>query len=257
MTRPTIILLVTGLFLQAGCKSITSRLLERDPMNTSWSQPRHLNGIPITLKVPTHVKLYVFDVHFVQVIDLGGGKQEVVPVELDVPIRDFASEFIYTEKIFTVDFKRPAGGSANLRLDISDDQYIKEIQHDITDTTIQNITDQLAQLLPGGTLFPAQAKPKTPTGATASLAANQVSPSSVKSLVAVGVFEVDAPDFEQRIREFLDCHINQAHDAWVVPADINGQRNLKRVGGISGTVSPAFCPEGNCIQETPTNRPGF
>lgn len=247
MFTRSVTLLVVGCCGFAGCTSITSRLLERDAMNSKWAKPTHLKGIPITLKVPTHVKLYVFDVHFIAARTVAG-QTEVVPVELDVPIRDFSSDFIYTEKIFTVDFKRPAGGSSNLRLDMSDDQYIQKLQHDITDTTIANVTGQLKELLPTGGL---SAFKKRPKAVTASLAAKPA-PSPIKTLVAVGVFEVDAPDFEVRMRDFLNCHINNSHDAWVTPSGVDGKREIKRVP-VTGTAHPPLCVDGNCIEEVSTH----
>jgi hypothetical protein len=200
-----------------GCTSISSTMLTRDETDQCWEKHPHLHGIPITLKVPTHVKMFVFDKHLLERVDHRDGSAEVLPVNLDVPIREFGHEFLYTEKIFTVDFKRPAAGSYNLRLDMNEQQYFSKIEHDVTDETISKVTGLISQLFPGGKMFDTVsnnvgAKPKF---------------KEVKSLVAAGVFNIDAPDFEQQVASFLNCHLNKAHDAWVVPPDVNG---FKRVG---------------------------
>ncbi len=52
----------------------------------------------------------------------------------------------------------------------------------------------------------------------------------ISSVVAVGMFEIDAPDFEQQVSTFLNCHLNQAHDAWVVPPTVDSIRRVSRAG---------------------------
>lgn len=220
-----------------GCNSIKSTMVTRDETNQVWETYPHLKGIPITLKVPTHVKLFVFEKHYLELVTVGG-IQEVQPVDLDIPIRDFAQEFLYTEKIFTVDFKRPAAGSFNLRLDMTEDQYFAKIQHDVTDETIAKVSELLGKLLPSSGLF-----------ATPASGENAPDAKEIRSLVAVGVFEIDAPDFEDQVAAFLNCHINKAHDAWVVPP---GVKNFKRVG-VAGPNHEVpyprqpFCPNDGCF----------
>jgi hypothetical protein len=199
-----------ALLMLTGCNSIQSTMIERDETNQQWDRKGPLQGIPITLKVPTHLKLYVFDKHYLEVVDIDTAAKikKVEPVALDIPLRDFAHEFMYTEKIFTVDFKRPAAGTSNLRLDMTEEQYFAKIQHDITEQTIAAVTGLLGSLSSTGIL----PSPRN-TGATP----RKPKLKELKALVAVGVFEIDAPDFELQVGQFLTCHVNKAHDAWVVP----------------------------------------
>lgn len=104
-------------------------MLTRDESNSFWTRKGNLKGVPITLKVPTHVNLTIFERHFL--FEDGNGYHK--RIKLPFVVRDFAQEFVYSEKIFTVDFKRPAAGLYNLNLDLTSDQYIDELQHDITD----------------------------------------------------------------------------------------------------------------------------
>lgn len=202
-------LLACVLLTQIGCTSMSSTMLTRDESNQSWTRKNGLKGVPITLKVPTHVQLTVFERHFL-VNDEDGHAHRL---KLPFVVRDFSQEFIYSEKIFTVDFKRPAAGTYNLHLDLTDDQYIQKLQHDVTDTTIQGVTALVKQLAPSG------------------LAAETVSGQAeenyaeIQSVVAVRMFEIDAPDFEQQMSAFVNCHLNQAHDAWVAPP---GVQNIHR-----------------------------
>jgi hypothetical protein len=64
--------------------------------------------------------------------------------------------------------------------------------------------------------------------------------------VAVGIFEIEAPDFEEKVRKFIDCHVNKSHDAWVVPPNVE---NINRVGMAEGANAQVpypivpLCPE--------------
>src|SRR3954465_6481139 len=111
-----------------GCTSMTSTMLTRDESNRFWTRKGPLKGVPITLKVPTHVQLTVFERNFM--VKGPDADPRARRVKLPFVIRDFSQEFIYTEKIFTVDYKHPASGTYNLHLKLTDDQYIQQFQHD-------------------------------------------------------------------------------------------------------------------------------
>ena len=231
-TRIGLTILMLVLLLTSGCSSIRSTLVTRDTNNQFWEFHKRLKGVPITLKIPTHIKVYVFDKHYLELVNVGD-QQVVQPIELDVPVRDFATEFIFTDKIFTVDLKRPAAGTFNSKFDLSEDQYFEKIQHNVTDETIEQVTNLFTKLIPTGQL--GIFNPVSDVG--------EADIQEVKSLAAVGVFELNAPDFEQQIMDFINCHINKSHDAFVVPP----HAELKRVGPTD-TVLPTtqLCPDGTC-----------
>lgn len=195
----------------AGCTSMSSTMLTRNESNLCWQKIKHLKGVPITVKVPTHLKVYVYEKHFLEERD---GQIQVV--KLDFVIRDFASEFLYTEKVFTVDFKRPAAGSYNLDLDLTEDQYIQKISHDVTDETIKDVTALLGALPGLGIKFA--------EGGEGERGTLDERLKEVKAVVAVGLFEIDDPEFEAQVTEFVNCHMNQAHDAWVLPPNATIRR---------------------------------
>jgi hypothetical protein len=221
-----------GTILMSGCRSSTSTMMTRDEMNASWCQFKKVDGFPITIKVPTHLKMYVYETHYLEQDDLGNGIKKTMYVDLPVTIRDFAHEMVYSEKIVMVDFKRPAAGAFNLEVDLTDDQYIKKIQHDVTDQTLNEINGILNTLGGQNSIFRLASK----TGAEAS------GLTEVKSVVAVGMFEVDAPDFELQVTEFLNCHINKSHDAW---RESPGVRDVNRVFP-QNTADLQLCPNGEC-----------
>lgn len=231
--RPGFTAVATAIVLAtfiAGCRSSSSTMFSRNETNSGWMQFRRVHGFPITIKVPTHLKLHVYEKHF---LEEGDGSY----VDLPVTIRDFAHEMVYSEKIVMVDFKRPAAGTFNLDVDLTEDQYIKKIQHDVTDETLEQVNAILGTLSsPGGLFNPASTDADPPqTDGDKSLR-------EVRSVVAVGVFEIDAPDFELQINEFLNCHINKAHDAWSAAP---GPKDVKRVFPADHT-DLQLCPQGAC-----------
>jgi hypothetical protein len=124
---------------------------------------------------------------------------------VDMPtLYDFGSETLYTEQIFTTDFKRPAAGAFNLDVDFTEDQYLQKVQQDVTDETLSQISSLLGQL-PG--LFSPVPGP-TAGQASGGGAGNDLK--EIKSVVAAGVFEVNAHDFEIQVQQFIATHLNGA-----------------------------------------------
>ena len=180
-----------------GCGSSKSTVLTRDEMNLGWQTISGVHGVPITVKVPTHVKLYVYKKHFLSVDSVGDvNKVSFMNTE---DMYDFGQEYIVTEKIVMVDFKRPAAGAFNLDVEY-DNQSIKRIQQDITDETIARTGEFLSQL---GGLGLSLANTPGEGGDQIDKLTREV-----KSVKAVGIFEIDAPDFEQQVMDFLDSHLN-------------------------------------------------
>ena len=245
MSVPAIRILALGAILGSailiGCKSSSSTMFSRNEMNSSWCRFRKVAGIPITIKVPTHVKMYVYETHYLEQDDAGNGVKKTAYINLPVTIRDFAHEMVYSEKIVMVDFKRPAAGAFNLEVDLTDDQYIKKIQHDVTDQTLNEINGILNTLGGQNSIFKLASKQDN----------NISSITEVKSVVAVGMFEIDSPDFEFQVQEFLDCHINKSHDAWRASPGVN---EVKRVLP-SEMGDMQLCPGGVCSNEPTANLP--
>jgi len=199
------VLAAAGLLaIQFGCTSMTSTMLTRDENNQFWTRKSNLKGVPITLKVPTHVQLTIFERHYLFADNTGKHHR----IQLPFVVRDFSQNFIYSEKIFTVDFKRPAAGLYNLNLDLTPDQYIDELQHDVTDETIKQVTALVKQIAPQALKGPkfgaASGDPAAPF-------------EEIQSVVAVDMFEIDAPDFEEQMTAFVNGHLNQAHESRVAP----------------------------------------
>ncbi|MDM4016119.1 hypothetical protein [Roseiconus lacunae] len=189
--------LALATMVAGGCSSSRSTMLARNECNTGWNKIGHLHGTPITLRVPTHLRVYVYQTHYLEQVSVGTIKRWQ-KVELP-PVYDFGSETLYTDKIFTTDFIRPAAGAFNLDVDYTDDQYIQKVQQDITDETLEEIANLVAQI-------PALFTPTTAVQVEGEDAESGLK--EVKSVLAAGVFEIDDPNFETNVAGFVDRYLN-------------------------------------------------
>jgi hypothetical protein len=180
----------------AACSSSRSTMLTRNECNTGWNKVAHLHGTPITLRVPTHLRVYVYQTHYLEQVNVAGITRWQ-RVELPA-VYDFGSETLYNDKIFTTDFIRPAAGAFNLDVDYTSDQYLARVQQDITDETLSEIGN-LVSKIPG--LLASPAMPVTGSDESTTL-------KEVKSVVAANVFEIDDPNFEANVSAFVERHLN-------------------------------------------------
>jgi hypothetical protein len=218
MKHHRIILLLATVLL--GCSSFSSTLLHRTEDNCAWKQERMLHGVPITLKVPTHVRVDVAEKHFLVLDQVQRKRRDGSTVTVQAihrkaakfPLREVTYHMIETEKVFVVDLKRPGAGTIDAKLDFdADDQYFDEIKTKVVDETIEQVGNLIAQVAPSG-LFGA------PTADTAGeKVSNRIK--QVFTVVASNIFEIDAPDFEFQLRAFLDRHLNCCHDCGLLPVD--------------------------------------
>ena len=194
--------------LTVGCTSISSTMLNRldsDDFvgNSNGDLKKHckarpFKGIPITLRVPTHVDVAVREkVRFSKDGDsialLRTGNRHLF-VETDL---------IYTDKVFTVDIKRPAAGTANYTLDFGEGenaQYFKQLQSTIVDETIQDITTAIDTVTSAAFETGEDDDDKDKKA--------PVTFFSLDRTVAWKRFDVDAVDFEQAIATFVEQHMN-------------------------------------------------
>lgn len=228
----------------AGCKSIQTTFLERNPLSGGTDRI-DLEGYPITLKVPTHLRLTLYETTFLEEKPKAGPAAngwEVVTVNgTPLTTMTFTTQLIETEKIFTIDHKRPCAGQNKYGVNFTDDQYIDQMSSALTDDAIrqsgiavsravtllsgrnvQARTDAEATRTLGDKAFTsiygeALTKNVRPTpermreGTTELTAATAAGPKthSIDNALATEIFETDDPEYELKISDFLrrslDC----------------------------------------------------
>ncbi|MCG8650020.1 MAG: hypothetical protein MI861_09310 [Pirellulales bacterium] len=125
-----------------------------------------------------------------------------------------------TAQIFTVDPKRPAAGTINSTIDFGgvNGQYLDKVAYKVDDQTIEAITGLIGKVAPQGLIG-------SPTTDQEDEDVERYL-RDYQSVVASGIFSLDAPDLELQIAEFLNTHLNHCHTCQVVPAGVQTPKRL-------------------------------
>jgi len=220
----------------AGCSSIRSTLVEWDQYQNRWATKK-ADGYPITLRVPTHMRVDVVDSRFMVRHASGDGVTDIVRLTQGKILtrRNINTQILYTSQVFLVDMKRPAAGRLNYGVNFTPDQYISQVQSREADDTIQQssaafvrIANSLAgqrtneaslgldpslSVLQGNEInqtslgTPAtDARPDNPAPVTSALTPmEQIGAVNVKetpTVIASETFDLDDPEFEWKVAAF-------------------------------------------------------
>jgi hypothetical protein len=229
-----------------GCASVKSTFLERDPSTNCWvpsSMP--VDGIPVTLAVPSYVKVQLIKRYWyngataLQTQNVGLDGKTITQVPLVT--YDFKHEVIQEKKVVVVDFKRPASGTFQFSATIDKDTgYFTQVAHQGEDTTIATIGNQVNSLL--GTILKGG---RTSNGV---VPPDQAGITFIESVVSTVFLKVTDPDFDEQLRHFVCCSLEAAllsdcgcQDAHYIAPGISGHAvngsHLSEVSRLPGTGS--------------------
>ena len=227
----------------SGCKSIQTTLLDRHAPS-GGTECIDLDGYPITLKIPTHLRLTLYETTFLEEKPKVGTEVngwEIVTVNgTALTTMTFSTQLIETEKIFTLDHKRPCAGQNKYGVNFTDDQYIDQMSSGLTDDAIRQSGIALSRavtLLAGRNV-----QARTPDEATRTLASgaftsiytdalskktrpvpeamrigstelgdSTLKTQSISNVLATEIFETDDPEFELRVSDFLRKSLDCKH----------------------------------------------
>ncbi|QDU05508.1 hypothetical protein V6x_52450 [Gimesia chilikensis] len=124
------------------------------------------------------------------------------------------TELIYTDKVFLVDFKRPAGGILNLtEAKMDDEQYFANVAAEVTERTIQDINTGLKTLTAKESENNA-----VPTSANTPEAKVADGINFQKSVIAYKRFDISEPGWEHQMDEFVKRYVGQSLQIEVCPS---------------------------------------
>lgn len=187
------------LLLASGCTSMRSTALTRLDDGSLYSDlERPAKGVPLALKVPTHLEVEIVETFF-----WANNGATFAEANLPRPMIDVRTRVIETKQVFTVDFVRPAAGTLNTKLEFTDEQYLKSINNRIEDQTIKAIAESARALTP------LLGSPKSAVSSGASLTNRLIVD---ERTLAFQRFDLNSPTFEQDVRAFLDLYINNCND---------------------------------------------
>jgi hypothetical protein len=198
--RRTACLIAMAAFLSgaSACTSISSTHVKRNPEACGWDT-KHLRGVPITVKVPTHLELKVIETQYLfgnSPICVNGIPHATRRVEHTVREKD---------EIFTVDFARPAAGTGSADITF-EGQYLKSVNGSIDDRTLRDITGAIKNIF--GTLgkLPGAQPPIALTGLKGIGDVAEIQ--AIDSVIADRLFDVTDPMLAEHVREFVHTYLN-------------------------------------------------
>jgi hypothetical protein len=162
----------------------------------------HTRGLPVRLKVPTHVEVVITEDFFIEKrgANSNASYQEIrLTDDRNNPLRitSLETNVIYTDKVFTVDFNRPAGGILDVTSTFDKEQYFATITATYTERTLADINTAISTLKP---VLARASAVRLAAGATATLATD-------KREVARARFDISDCNWEEQLHAFVDQHI--------------------------------------------------
>lgn len=117
------------------------------------------------------------------------------------------TELQYTDKVFLVDFKRPAGGILNLTdTSFDHEQYFSDIQADVQEQTLADVSSALSTLNPLAE-NPGSTNAAIATSANSSDAESNGTVDFQNSVVATQRFDISDAGWEGRVQQFVNQYI--------------------------------------------------
>ncbi len=193
--------------LHSGCTSFRTMSLGRMDNDSLFVDcfNRKAKGIPVKMKVPTHLMVSISEQQV-----LIRGKDGVRLQSFTPPQYEVESKLTYTDKVFLVDFVRPAGGSLTIGseskngITFDDDQYFKTIQAQVQEQTLKQI----------GTALDTVKKGFTDSGLLSSSGVvnaetNIPNLKFEKSIVACQRFDIARPHWEEEVNTFVEKYLGK------------------------------------------------
>ncbi len=207
MWRYTALLIIV---LNTGCTSISSSVLSRTPDNSGWMVHKKIKGVPVRLKVPTHMRVNIIEIKLLGVVTTSDGTPTITSIApLDRPLYRIDHEIIKTDKIFFVDMKRPAAGTIDASVKFNAEaEYPTEWNYKVKDETLLKSADLVKAIAPNIFAVPGSQSMGFGSGQVFDI---KDGVREVESLVATDVFELDSPCFEAEVRGFIEAHLNCGH----------------------------------------------
>lgn len=228
--------MISSVIALSGCASFSTTMLNRQDDNSLWgnsngefkgnnNKTRPYKGVPITLKLPTHLDVFIDEEYFLKI----QGDKVSEPLENQCRLLSVRNKLIYSDKVFTVDFKRPASGTLGLTLGFDEDeQYFNSIDSKLKDDTIVASSALVAGVINSlqaqnsaaikTSTAEEEARKKEEEKKKADAKAKKdgvVTPDS--RVVAYQRFDINAIDFEQQVADFVNKHLNCCNQCSTAP----------------------------------------
>ncbi len=205
----TILYLPLAIFFAStlGCASYRSTIMSRLPNDRMVKNSNEcVRGVPVTLKIPTHVDVRVVEEYFI----VQSQGETTIP-KINKSLRRVEMETVYTPKVLTVNFPRPAAGTLNLVGDndangviLDEAGYFESIQGKIDDQTIEDLNSAIPNFKK--LIAPPSAK-KAAEVAAKGKNTELGGWHTYNAVIAVKRFDINTPTWEAEVDAFIGEHL--------------------------------------------------
>lgn len=220
MRRLILLGVVAGAFCYPGCTSFKSTMFHRGEDNCDWYKGPVLKGVPTTFRTVTHARIDIVESRFLtgktavdasKNIGIDGAAPTLHWLDGGKPARTVKITLIETEKIITVDPKRPLSGAVEgMKMGFTG-QQLNQLDYKVNDTTIQDITTVVKSFFPKGIIQVPGTQSTSVSDAGMTTEGIDKALLKVDSVVASTILEIEDPDFEANLRYFLNHNLNDCH----------------------------------------------
>ena len=202
-----VLVIAASLIVSLGCNSIRTTVLDRAPGGNLQKNPgRPIKGVPVMLRVPTHLDVKIVQIDYWKTTDAG-----LEQIGVEMPVRHIDTRIMETEKMFFVDPKRVASGtgiygftfdSAATDSQNSGKGYLSGVSYEAVDTTLEKSAELATNI---ARLFAGQA-----TTAGQELA-KETGVITTERTIAFHKFNINSPNIENEVRKFCNDYLNDCH----------------------------------------------
>ena len=193
------------LLVGLGCNSVKTIPMDRsEGGHLSPNPPCPLKGVPVMLRVPTHLDVTIEEVEYWT----SDGKC-LTPVDDDLRGRHVTTEIQHTEKMFLVDPKRVASGSGFYGFGFDGEGekagkgYLKSAAYGATDTTLAETASLISSIVKLGAGAPRSAGDRMAVGL-----ATEAEIVATTRTVAFRKFDINSPTLDEDVRCFCQMYLN-------------------------------------------------
>lgn len=216
-------MLILGLAMTCGCNTFRTTAVDRCENDALVVNPEHpMKGIPVSLRVPTHLELSVIETTYWEKQDNPGQKPTLVPLHTCRPTRTVSHNVCYTEKVFLVDPVRPGAGLQAYGFTFKSNKegnekdagkgYLDKVAYKIDDQTITESANLLADSLSLINAFTVSSANQPSTNEGRLVATDRT--------IAFTRLDINSLCFEDDVAQFLDVNVNRACSSCTICPEI-------------------------------------
>ncbi len=186
------------LMVNTGCNSIQTTFLQQNECGQLVKNSQHARrGVPVMVKVPTHVEVKIIQTDIWRIDSQDKASKKLVHVP-EATSRRAEIETVFTEQMFLINPKRPASGTGEFALGLSEDGkgILRSANYKAVDTTLKDSANLLTTAI------------STLGGVKTSIDRDSARIVSAERTVTYRRFPIDQ-NTESEIEQLLEQYINR------------------------------------------------